>query len=135
MGRSRRRGFPMITGINVTPLTDIALTLLLIFMVATPLLIQSGLKVTLPRTATADAGAEKTIMISIDKAGSVYLEKDQVQIADLKARLLSVVGARPNSPVIIMGDKDVKYDTVVRVLETVKSAGVSRVSLGVEVKK
>ena len=125
----------MITGINVTPLTDIALTLLLIFMVATPLLIQSGLKVTLPRTATADAGAEKTIMISIDKAGSVYLEKDQVQIADLKARLLSVVGARPNSPVIIMGDKDVKYDTVVRVLETVKSAGVSRVSLGVEVKK
>ena len=125
----------MITGINVTPLTDIALTLLLIFMVATPLLIQSGLKVTLPRTATADAGAEKTIMITIDQAGSVYLEKDQVQIADLKARLLSVVGARPSSPVIIMGDKDVKYDTVVRVLETVKSAGVSRVSLGVEVKK
>jgi biopolymer transport protein TolR len=131
--RHRRR--ELFEGINITPFTDVVLVLLVIFMIATPLLIRSEIKVNLPRTSSGEAAAEKNLTITIDSSGAVYVEGARVPIADLRSSLAAALVKRPNAPVIIMGDRDVRYDLVVRVLEIARSCGVSRLSLAVEVKK
>jgi len=132
--RSRARA-GLIAGINITPLTDVVLVLLVIFMIATPLLIRSEIKVNLPRTAAADAAAQRTIVVTIDAAGNVYVDGTRVALAQLAPALSSTLGKRPNAPVIIMGDRDVRYDLVVRVLEIARTSGVNKLSLAVEVRK
>jgi biopolymer transport protein ExbD len=125
----------MFSAINITPFTDVVLVLLVIFMIATPLLVQSGIKVNLPRAATAETEPERTVTITIDSAGNVYLNRDRVEIANLRAALGRLLGGRTDSPVVIMGDRDVRYDLVIRVLEIAKAAGVKRLSLGVELQR
>ena len=122
-------------GINITPFTDVVLVLLIIFMIATPLLIRSEIKVNLPRTSSAEAAPQKALVITIDTAGNVYVEGARMALADLKGGLTAVLAKRPGSPVIIMGDRDVRYDLVIRVLEVARSCGVNRLSLAVQVKK
>jgi biopolymer transport protein TolR len=132
--RSRERA-GIIAGINITPFTDVVLVLLVIFMIATPLLIRSEIKVNLPRTAAADSAAQKSIVCTVDAAGNIYVDGGRVSMAQLAPALTAALRARPNSPVIIMGDRDVRYDLVIRVLEIARSAGVGRLSLAVELKK
>jgi biopolymer transport protein TolR len=132
--RTRARA-GLIAGINITPLTDVVLVLLVIFMIATPLLIRSEIKVNLPRTAAADAAAQKSIILTVDAAGSVFVDGGRVALGQLASALTAALRTRPNSSVIIMGDRDVRYDLVVRVLEIARTAGVNRLSLAVEVKK
>ena len=125
----------LIAGINITPFTDVVLVLLVIFMIATPLLIQSGIKVNLPRVTSAEGQQEKNLVITIDPAGQLYVDAAPVASADLRAAITAALAKSPDAPVIVMGDKDVRYDLVVQVLETARSAGVSRLSLAVQVKK
>ncbi len=131
--RYKRNG--LIAGINITPFTDVVLVLLVIFMIATPLLIRSEIKVNLPQTSTADTAAQKTIVVTIDAAGGVYVDGTRVGLGDLRGRLVATLAKRQGAPVIIMGDRDVRYDLVVRVLEIARSSGVGRLSLAVQVKK
>ena len=131
----RRSRNGMISGINITPFTDVVLVLLIIFMIATPLLIRSEIKVNLPQTSSADSAPQKTLIVTIDSAGGVYVDGVPAALGDLRARLVATLAKRPGAPVIIMGDREVRYDLVVRVLEIAKSCGVSRLSLAVQVKK
>lgn len=133
-GRIRVRA-GLIAGINITPFTDVVLVLLVIFMIATPLLMRSEIKVNLPRTAAADAAAQKSIVLTIDSAGNVFVDGGRVALAQLAPTLIAALRKRPNAPVIIMGDRDVRYDLVVRVLEIARTTGVNKLSLAVEVKK
>jgi biopolymer transport protein ExbD len=135
MRDTRRPRNGLISGINITPFTDVVLVLLIIFMIATPLLIRSEIKVNLPQTSSAEAAPQKTLIITIDSAGSVYVDGVRVALGDLRQRLVTTLAKRPGAPVIIMGDREVRYDLVVRVLEIAKSCGVSRLSLAVQVKK
>ncbi|MGA2378496.1 MAG: biopolymer transporter ExbD, partial [Spirochaetia bacterium] len=83
----------------------------------------------------ADAAAQKNIVVTIDSAGNVYVDGGRVALAQLAPTLSATLGKRPNAPVIIMGDRDVRYDLVVRVLEIARTSGVNKLSLAVEVKK
>lgn len=132
--RTRARN-GLISGINITPFTDVVLVLLVIFMIATPILIRSELKVNLPRTAAADTAVPRNIVITIDSAGTVYLDGARVAVTQLSSALAATLVRRPGSPVIIMGDREVRYDLVVRVLEIARSSGVAKLSLAVEVRK
>ena len=132
MRGARRKRNGLISGINITPFTDVVLVLLIIFMIATPLLIRSEIKVNLPRTTSADAASQKNLVITIDTTGGVYVDGVRVALADLKASLTATLAKRPDAPVIIMGDRDVRYDLVVRVMGIARSCGVSRLSLAVE---
>jgi len=135
MRSTRKTRVGIITGINIAPLTDVVLVLLVIFMVATPLLISSEIKVNLPNTTTADTAAERTLVVTIDGSGGVFVDGVRVALADLSASIASAHAKRPNAPVIIMGDKAVRYELVVRVLEIARATGVTKLSLAVEVKK
>ena len=125
----------LIAGINITPFTDVVLVLLIIFMIATPLLIRSEIKVNLPRTSSADAAGQRTLVVTIDAAGLLYVDGVKTALADLRTSLTKALAPRPDAPVIIMGDRDVRYDLVVQVLEIARSCGVNRLSLAVQVKK
>jgi biopolymer transport protein TolR len=129
----RRKG--LFAGINITPFTDVVLVLLIIFMVATPILIQAGLKVNLPKASTADIHSQNNIVITIDMAGNVYLDNDKVQLSGLRSGLVAALKKKPDAPVVIMGDREVRYDLVIQVLDLVRASGVSKLSLGVELKR
>jgi biopolymer transport protein ExbD len=122
-------------GINITPFTDVVLVLLVIFMIATPLIIQSGMRVNLPATSAAEAQPEKSIVITIDAAGAVYLGKDHVMFDELRQRLTDMLARQPGSPVVVMGDRGLRYDIVIRVLDIARASGARRLSLGVDVRK
>ena len=123
------------SGINITPFTDVVLVLLVIFMIATPLIIQSGMKVNLPATATAEAQPEKSIVISIDSAGALYLGKDRIMLDEMRQRLSRMLAGSPGAAVVVLADRGIRYDAVIRVLDIAKASGARRLSLGVEVRK
>lgn len=118
--------------INITPFTDVVLVLLIIFMVTTPMLVQPGITVKLPKASAAETDLDKTIEILISAAGEVFLAGKQVPLDDLKGKLEARLYNRPDAPVIVKGDKEVKYDLVIQVIDAAKRAGAKKFALGVE---
>jgi biopolymer transport protein ExbD len=121
--------------INITPFTDVVLVLLIIFMVTTPLILQSGIKVKLPQASTVETQSGKSITINISADGKIYLKNTSVTLAELKDEISSQLASKPDSVVVINADKDVKYNEVVAVLDISKQAGAQRLALSTEYKK
>jgi biopolymer transport protein TolR len=124
-----------ISGINITPFTDVVLVLLVIFMIATPVLVRSGITVNLPKVTRADAQQPQTLTVSIDAVGNVYLNQAKVALTSLNTSITALLKGRTDVPVVILGDKDVKYDLVVQVLQIVKTSGITHLSLAVDLAK
>jgi biopolymer transport protein ExbD len=124
----------MFAEINITPLTDIFLVLLIIFMVTSSVMVdnaaQSGLKVNLPKGSTKeiDVGA-KSLTISISKQNEILVEGQPVKEPDLKNLFTSAVAKDPQTQVVIMADQGVTHGTVVRVMELAKNAGLVRLAI------
>jgi biopolymer transport protein ExbD len=114
--------------INVTPLVDVMLVLLVIFMVTAPFLMQ-GVPVSLPKTApVARLEALKPLELIIDAEGNVYVDQAQVAGADLEARLSELVAKKPDLPVQVKADYRVPYGRIAEVMAAVSRAGVARLS-------
>ena len=120
--------------INITPFTDVVLVLLIIFMIATPFIYQSSLKVQLPKASKSEE-ASKDIIITINGQGDVFLEDTRLDLATLKYRLSAMIKNKPETSVIINGDKNVKYDAVIQVMDVLTQSGVKNPGLGIELKK
>src|SRR5512134_267755 len=120
--------------INITPLTDIFLVLLIIFMVTSSVQVESaskaGLKVNLPKGTTKeiDPGA-KSLTISISKTNEILVEGQPVKEQDLKNLFTSAVAKDPQTQVVIMADQGVTHGTVVRVMELAKNSGLVRLAI------
>jgi len=116
--------------INVTPLVDVCLVLLIIFMVVTPML-QKGIDVSLPETAkpTKMPENDKDLSISIKQDGSVFVQGNWVQDELLPARLKEVHDQTPEKAVVVKGDRRLKYKEVRRVMRIINEAGFIRVGL------
>jgi biopolymer transport protein TolR len=113
-----------ISQINVVPLVDVMLVLLVIFMVTAPIL-QQGVSVQLPQAkAGALSGEEEQLVVTIDKKGAVYLNDNAINIDQLGPKLEAVVRLKPDKQVFLRADRSVPYGEVVRVMAAVKSAGV-----------
>lgn len=115
--------------INVTPLVDVMLVLLIIFMVTAPML-QQGLEVDLPETA--NSGVESTsepFMLIIKKNGRIYVDKTQIPIGSLKTKLQAIFKTRKNKQVYIQADKKVDYGTVAQCMAEVRAAGITNIGL------
>ena len=125
-GRARAR--PM-SDINVTPLVDVMLVLLIIFMVTAPLL-TVGVPVDLPKTdARPITGQDEPLVISINSGGDVFLQETKIDIGDLVPRLQAITNNKPDTRIFVRGDKTVAYGRIVEVMGTVSSAGFSHVAL------
>jgi len=129
MAKRRQSSHDVIADINITPFTDVVLVLLIIFMIATPLLIQAGIKVDLPMTKKQTSTAQKQevfITISISADGSISLDGQKYPIDNIKPILQQLMTINPNSIVAIGGEPEASYDTVVQVLDIARAAGVTK---------
>src|SRR5215831_14822609 len=108
-GGGPSEGGGSISDINVTPLVDVMLVLLVIFMVTAPIL-QQGVAIDLPRVASAPlAGDEEQLVVNIDKAGHVFLNDTPMALPALTEKLVSIHGARPDRQVFVRADQGVPY--------------------------
>jgi len=120
--------------INITPFTDVVLVLLIIFMIATPFIYQSSLKVQLPKALKSEE-ISRDIIITINAQGEVFLEDARVDLETLRYKLTAKVRGKPDTSVIINGDKNVRYDSVIQVMDVLTRSGVKNPGLGIESKK
>jgi len=118
-----------ISDINVTPLVDVILVLLIIFMVTAPML-QMGIDVNLPRVKakTVDVGEEKLIL-TINNKEEIFINKYKTSITGLKAKLESIFSSRIDREIFMRADKEVPYGFVVRVMSEVRKAGVDKLGM------
>jgi biopolymer transport protein TolR len=118
--------------INVTPLVDIMLVLLIIFMVAAPLMTQ-GVEVNLPKAKTsALASNAEPLVISVSKDGTPYIEQNPISIDGLKEKIIRIRQANPDLPVYVRGDKLAQYGAVMQVMAHLQQAGIEKIGLVTE---
>ena len=129
MTPSRNRS--VMSEINVTPLVDVMLVLLIIFMVTAPLL-QQGVDVNLPQAKGKNLPPEERLSIVIKKGGEIFLNDNHVSMAELAKKLASISKLNPN--VFLKADKDVPYGLVVEVMGEVKEAGIEKLGMITEPK-
>ena len=122
--------------INVTPLVDVCLVLLIIFMVVTPML-QKGVDITLPETKKPDKMPEgsKQMTVAIKSDGSVYINTNWVTNENVKATLSQIHTETPDKTIVIKADKRCKYRQVRKVMEQINDAGFNRVGVVTEKRK
>ena len=124
---SRRNG--VISQINVTPLVDVMLVLLVIFMVTAPIL-QQGVQVNLPQArAGAVPGQEEQLVVALTRNGRIYLNDNSMTLAELGKKLRAIRGLRPDRQVYLRADQDVRYGVVMKVIAEIKQAGIERVGM------
>lgn len=117
-----------ISDINVTPLVDVVLVLLIIFMVTAPVL-QSGIEVNVPKTRTVKEVTEERLVISINKQQRVFLGNDPININDIKAKLRQKIRDPQHQSIYIRADEDVPFGAFATVMDAIKGAGISNVSI------
>ena len=120
--------------INIVPLVDVVLVLLIIFMIATPFIYQSSLQAQLPQASKSEE-TSRDIIITINARGDVFLGDAKVDLDTLRYKLLAATRSKPDTSVIINGDKNVKYDSVIQVMDVLNRSGVKNPGLGIELKK
>ena len=121
-----------VSQINVTPLVDVMLVLLVIFMVTAPI-IQQGVAVTLPKVkAQALPGKEEQFVVSITKPGEIYLNDAKLSAAELTDKLKAISQERPDRQVFIRADDQVPYGDVIRTMAAIKAAGIENVGMVTE---
>lgn len=124
---SGRKG--AMTDINVTPLVDVMLVLLIIFMVTAPM-IQQGVKVQLPNAKAAPVEAkEKKLVLAVDKDGRVFIGDVEVPLAELETKLATNAKAQADKEVFLHADRSLKYGVVVEVMAAAQRAGIDNVGM------
>jgi biopolymer transport protein TolR len=128
-GGNRGGGRTTMSEINVTPMVDVMLVLLIIFMVTAPL-IQQGVKVNLPETKAAPVEAtEKKLVLSIDAGRKVYIGDAEVALEELSDKLAANAKAQADKEVYLHADRDVPYGVVVEVMAAAQKAGINNVGM------
>ena len=118
--------------INVTPLVDVMLVLLVIFMVTAPMM-QQGVQVNLPKANTkAMTPQDEAVVVSVDKSGKVFINKDEIPAADLRNRLTAMFASREKKEVFLKADAGVPYGEVVKAMADIKGAGIERLGMVTE---
>ncbi len=128
MATGSTRDRRILSEINVTPLVDVMLVLLIIFMVTTPLL-QRGTDVELPQAATAEVKEEDRLTLTLTREARIFLNNEEVPRGALLARLKAVSAARKDRLVYFRGDAAVPYGTVIEVMDALKGAGIETVGM------
>jgi biopolymer transport protein ExbD/biopolymer transport protein TolR len=117
-----------LSDINITPLVDVVLVLLIIFMVTAPVL-QSGIEVSVPKTRTVKEITEERLVISINKQQRVFLGNDPININDIAGQLKQKVRDPQHQAIFLRADEDVPFAAFATVMDAVKQSGITNVSI------
>ena len=127
--RKRRRHSQQFTEINITPMVDVMLVLLVIFMVAAPMM-TTGVSVDLPQTkASPVAGQDEPISVSVTADGKIFIQKQQIELEALQDKLKAIAGEKKDTRIFVRGDKNIDYGKIMGVVGEVNAAGFSKVAL------
>ncbi|HUH66844.1 MAG TPA: biopolymer transporter ExbD [Syntrophales bacterium] len=128
-GHKRNGSSRLLAEINVTPLVDVVLVLLIIFMVTAPML-QMGIDVNLPKVKSKSIDVtEEKLVLTINGAKEIFINKNKVPVSGLSAKLESIFANRIDREVFMRADKNVPYGFVVEVMSEVRKAGVDRLGM------
>jgi biopolymer transport protein TolR len=137
-GKRRHRRSPVMSEINVTPMVDVMLVLLIIFMVSAPLL-TVGVPIDLPQTqaSSLDQADKQPLAISVNTKGQVFLQDTEIKLDELVPKLKAITEARggDDERIYVRGDKSVEYGIVMKVMGRLSAAGFRRVALVTELEQ
>lgn len=133
--KRRPRSQRLVAEINITPFTDVILVLLIIFMITTPLFLQSGIKVNLPKVTVSSMQMEKQLVLTITGDNQYFLNEKRVYLSTLPQELKSRLASREDRLLVIKADKTVLHGTVVKVMDVAKQSGVDKLAIATEVEK
>ncbi len=129
MEASSQRESSAIAQINVTPLVDVMLVLLVIFMVTAPI-IQQGVQVNLPQAKTnAIPGSEEHLVVTVAKNGKIYLNDNVVTLGELGQKLRAIKKLQADKQVYLRADQDVRYGIVMKTIAEIKQAGIEKLGM------
>jgi biopolymer transport protein TolR len=118
--------------INVTPLVDVMLVLLIIFMVTAPMLMQ-GVEVNLPKTTTKNIKTkEEPLMLTVNKEKEIFIEKHRITLDNLEIKIQKIFENRRDKEILLRADKEVPYGFVIKVIAKVKQAGIDKLGMVTE---
>ena len=136
-GKRRHRRNPVMSEINVTPMVDVMLVLLIIFMVSAPLL-TVGVPIDLPQTKAASLDTDKEpLAVSVNTKGQIFLQNSEIKVEELVPKLQAIATARGGNDerIYVRGDKSVDYGTMMKIMGRLSAAGFRRVALVTEVEQ
>ena len=131
---NNKRKNKIVADINITPFTDVVLVLLIIFMITTPMLSNNAIKINLPKAEMTETTNSKNIEITVDKDGFIYVANKQVHLAYLEDAIFKLTSKNPDKAVVIKGDKNVEYNTIIQIIDKAKKTGVTKFALAVDTK-
>jgi biopolymer transport protein TolR len=131
-GQLQDSGDDEITGINITPLVDVVLVLLIIFMVTANFIVRETMEVDLPRAANAGETVQGLLAVVLDKHGRLYLDGEEVSEAQLRVKVAESVKRDAETRAILSADQALPYGEVMHLIDVVKGEGVTRFALNIE---
>lgn len=134
-GRKGKRAHQPMAEINIIPLVDVVLVLLIIFMATTAFTKESGLKMQLPSAKSTETSTNqpKDISIALTRDGKVFLNAKPSSMPEVEAAMRQAVASKRDTSVIIKGDENIEYKRVVAVMDLAKQVGLPKVALGTRI--
>jgi biopolymer transport protein ExbD len=132
MAQLQGRGRAPIVGINVTPMVDVVLVLLVIMMVSATYIVAQSLKVELPKTATSDEATPQIAKVTLTKERKTLFDEQEVTESELVAKLRAAHGQNSDTSLVLSADQDVPHGSVVHVIDLAKVEGIAKFAIHVE---
>ena len=132
LGSLKKRGrSPIMSEINITPLTDIFLVLLIIFMVSSAAMIDSGAKISLPEVDSTTS-QPREITVTVTSAEEIYVNSQPTSMDQIEDVLRGLIAGKPDAPVVLEGDRQVLFGEAVKILSIAQKAGASQVAIAAQ---
>lgn len=122
-----------INDINLTNLIDVIMVVFIIYILIAPL-VEQGIDLNLPEASPHKIETKDSVTVSISKAGKIYIENTVYTLTQLKERLKTITNEKPNTNIIIKGDKKLEYGILIKILDELNNAGITKVGMATEIK-
>ncbi|MDX2050336.1 MAG: protein TolR [Rickettsiaceae bacterium] len=129
LGKGGKRRGPQIAQINITPVVDVMLVLLIIFMITSPMLV-AGINVDLPESSASQvSGQDEPLSITIDKNRNIYIMDTKIHENELIEKIKAILNEKYSARIFVRGDKSLPYGKVIELISKINSAGFTKVAL------